>query len=122
MTNTTLAAPATQHARIRPWLVIGLWTFYGVLSVNQSILWNQVGNRPTKYAAVIAFATTLCVVWLAFTPIVIWAARRFPLGRSDWQPSLLVHVLLMTALSILDVRIDRWIAPHFDFARNQTFW
>ena len=122
MTNTTLAAPATQHARIRPWLVIGLWTFYGVLSVNQSILWNQVGNRPTNYVAVIAFATTLCVVWLTFTPIVIWAARRFPLGRSDWQRSLLFHVLLMTGLSILDVRIDRWIAPHFDFARNQTFW
>ena len=122
MTNTTLAAPATQHARIRPWLVIGLWTFYGVLSVNQSILWNQVGNRPTNYASVIAFATTLCTVWLTFTPIVIWAARRFPLGRSDWQRSLLFHVLLMTALSILDVRIDRWIAPHFDFARNQTFW
>jgi signal transduction histidine kinase len=122
MTNTTLAAPATQHARIRPWLVIGLWTFYGVLSVNQSILWNQVGNRPTNYASVIAFATTLCTVWLTFTPIVIWAARRFPLGRSDWQGSLLFHVLLMTALSILDVRIDRWIAPHFDFARNQTFW
>ena len=122
MTNTTLAAPATQHARIRPWLVIGLWTFYGVLSVNQSILWNQVGNRPTNYASVIAFATTLCTVWLTFTPFVIWAARRFPLGRSDWQRSLLFHVLLMTALSILDVRIDRWIAPHFDFARNQTFW
>jgi two-component system, LytTR family, sensor kinase len=122
MTNTTLAAPATQHARIRPWLVIGLWTFYGVLSVNQSILWNQVGNRPTNYGSVIAFATTLCTVWLTFTPIVIWAARRFPLGRSDWQRSLLFHVLLMTALSILDVRIDRWIAPHFDFARNQTFW
>jgi two-component system, LytTR family, sensor kinase len=122
MTNTVLAMPPRETARIRPWLVVGLWTFYGVVSVNQSILWNQVGHRPTNYVSVIAFATTLCTIWLLFTPLVIWASRRFPLGRTEWQTSLAVHVLFMTALSILDVRIDRWVAPHFDFARNQTFW
>jgi len=33
-----------------------------------------------------------------------------------------VHVPLALALSVLDVRIDRWIGPHFEFGRPQTFW
>jgi LytS/YehU family sensor histidine kinase len=55
--------------------------------------------------------------------VVIWAARRFPLGAAGWQRNLLlVHVPLMAGLHLLDVRIDRWIGPHFDFARGGTFW
>jgi two-component system LytT family sensor kinase len=111
-----------EHARIGPWVVIGLWFFYGVLSINQSILWNQVMNRPFQWKTVIAFAVTLCTTWAVFTPIVIAAARRFPLGRIGWQRGLLVHVPLMLTLSILDVRIDRWVGPHFGFGRPQTFW
>jgi two-component system, LytTR family, sensor kinase len=122
MTNTNAPAPGSEHARIPPWLVVGLWTFYGVVSVNQSILWNQVAHRPTRYVSVVGFAGSLCLIWLTFTPLVIWAARRFPLGRADWQKSLGAHVLLGTALSMLDVRIDRWIAPHIDLVRPMTFW
>jgi two-component system LytT family sensor kinase len=122
VTESQLPSPAAEHARIPPWLVIGLWTFYGVVSVNQSILWAQVSNRKLDLVSISAFAITLCTTWLCFTPLVIWAARRFPLGAAGWQRSLLVHVPLMAALGILDVRIDRWIGPEFGFARPQTFW
>lgn len=122
MTASQLPPPAAEPARIRSWLVIGLWTFYGVVSVNQSILWAQVSNRKPDLVSITAFAITLCTTWLCFTPIVIWAARRFPLGAAGWQRNLLVHVPLMAGLAILDVRIDRWVGPEFGFGRPQTFW
>ncbi len=122
MTHTTPALPAVGHARIRPWLVVGLWVFYGVLSVNQSIIYAQIANREPNLVSIAAFTITLCATWICFSPVVIWATRRFPVGRPDWQLNLMAHVPLIIGLSILDVRIDRWVGPHFDFARNQKFW
>ncbi len=122
MTNTASASPAVGHARIKPWLVIGLWTFYGVMSVNQSILWARVSHRQPDYVSITAFATTLCLTWLSFTASAIWTTRRFPFGQQGWQRSLLVHIPLMIALSLLAVRIDRLVGPHFGFGRTSSYW
>jgi signal transduction histidine kinase len=122
MTNATPALPEVGHARIRPWLVVGLWVFYGVLSFNQSILFYQVSNREPNLVSILGFTVTLCTTWLCFTPVILWAARRFPLGRAGWQRNLLAHVPIMIGLSLLDVRIDRWVGPLFDFARGGRFW
>src|SRR5687768_2951203 len=117
-------ADRTEAAQVRipGWLIIGMWTFYGVVSVNQSVLWAQVNNQAPNWTRILGFTITLCVTWALLTPLVIWTARRFSLVHGQWQRSLLVHVPLALALSVLDVRIDRWIGPHFEFGRPQTFW
>ena len=122
MSNTAVAAPAVGHARIRPWLVVGLWTFYAVMSINQSILWAQVNDRTPNYKTIFGYSVSLCAVWLCFTPLIIWATRRFALGQPRWRRNLLAHVPLMLGLAVLAVFIDRQLAPILEFVRGPKFW
>ena len=121
MTNTAVS-PVVGHARIRPLLVVGLWFFYGVMSFNQSILWNRVAGQQPNLTRITAYTVTLCLTWLTFSFIAIWTTRRFPFGQQGWWRSLLVHVPLMIGMSMAAVYIDRLIGPHFGFGRSSRYW
>jgi len=122
MTSNTSVAPEVGHARIRPWLIIGIWAAYGFMSINQSILWARVGHQEPNYVRILVYTGTVCLTWLTFTPVAIWATRRFPFGQQGWWRSLLIHFPLMLVLSMLAVRIDRLVGPHFGFGRTSSYW
>ena len=104
----------TSRAQVKPWLIVVIWVLYGVISVNQSVLWAEINNRPTHWNTILAFTLCICVTWLAFTPLVIWAVRRWPVVSDAWQRSLLVHIPLALTLAAIDVHIDRFVMPRYD--------
>ncbi|MGH7461526.1 MAG: sensor histidine kinase [Longimicrobiales bacterium] len=122
MTGNTSMAPEVGHARIRPWLIIGIWAAYAFMSINQSLLWNRVSHREPNYINILGYTGQLCLTWLACTPVAIWATRRFPFGQRGWWRSLLIHVPLMLVMAMLAVRVDRLVGPHFGFERTSAYW
>ena len=74
--------------------MVAIWVLYGVISINQSVLWAEINNRAPNWPTILAFTLCICVTWLAFTPVVIWVTRRWPVVAGTWQRSLLVHVPL----------------------------
>jgi two-component system, LytTR family, sensor kinase len=111
-----------EQAQIRPRMVIGLWTIYAIISLNQSMLWARINERPMDWPRVLAFTATLCISWCAYTPFIIWLARRFPLGRSAWQRSLPAHIGFSLFFAAIDVGLDRIVGPHFRFQLAPNYW
>src|SRR5262249_38127240 len=68
------------------------------------------------------FTFALCVSWCAYTPIIIWAAHRFPIGRTNWMASLIPHVVLSTLFAMLDVLVDRTVDPYIHMNRVPIYW
>ena len=122
MTPALLQSPENERARIRARTIIGVWTVYAIISLNQSYIWAQINDQPFNTRRVLAFTLTLCISWCAYTPLIIWAARRFPVGRAVWQASFLPHVALSTVFGMVDVLVDRTIGPHFGFERSPNYW
>ena len=114
--------PSNERARIRPWLVVLIWALYGVVSLNQSVVYAQINNRPTEWPRLLAFVVCICVPWLIFTPLIIWMGRRFPLQQQGWQRYLPLHIALALVLAAIDVKIDRTVMPNFGGVIPPNYW
>jgi signal transduction histidine kinase len=122
VTPQLLQTPENERARIRARTIIGVWALYAIISLNQSYIWAQINDQPFNTRRVLAFTFTLCISWCAYTPLIIWAARRFPVGRTSWQASIPPHIALSTLFAMLDVLVDRTIGPHYGFDRSPNYW
>ena len=64
---------------MRTWRVVALALFACVFLTMQPMLMNEVsGHRMTAHG--VASELSFWVVWAAFTPLVLLAANRWPLG------------------------------------------
>jgi two-component system, LytTR family, sensor kinase len=122
VTPSYLQSSENERARIRPRLVIGIWAIYALISLNQSYFWDEINGRPPDWRRILGFTSILCISWCAYTPIVIWAARRFPIGRITWTASLIPHIVLSTFFAMLDVLVDRTLGPYFGMQRAANYW
>jgi two-component system LytT family sensor kinase len=92
-----------QARRVRQALtIIGVWTAVGLFSTYQSYIADLVRGeaRPwVRYAAANMFSVWL---WAAYTPLILWLARRFRITRATWRTSVPVHLLAALALLAIE--------------------
>jgi len=101
----------TSRSRLRTALLIfGIWTAYGLFSIYQSFLFSEnVSRRDTEI--IIAVCLAMCWIWTAFTPVLVWLARRLRLTKETWAIRLPLHVILFVVFDMLDVAIDFLLRP-----------
>src|SRR5215510_6093356 len=47
---------------------------------------------PIRWERIFAVELSYAYIWAALTPFILWLARRFPIERSHWIRSLLIHL------------------------------
>jgi signal transduction histidine kinase len=97
-------------ARWRPVVVVaGLWTLFGLWSVQQYLLLVFASGREVEsWSRPFAVYLSGAWLWAAFTPLIVMLVRRFPLERQRvWLP-LVAHAGLFVALSLVDTAFDTW--------------
>jgi two-component system, LytTR family, sensor kinase len=108
----TATTPFFDWLRAHPALaVVGGWTIWGILWLQQSIAYLALRGRmqgmslPRMTLEHLASA----YVWAALTPIVFYAARRFPLdpGRMRWSSA--IHLPLACAVAFAQSAAFHWI-------------
>ena len=93
-------------------LIFGVWTLVGLFITQQqyvSITYSQREAAPWGRLLVSALAS--CWLWAAYTPPMIWLARRFRVEQGNWPVYVPLHLVIGIAFSVLDVLIDRAWAP-----------
>jgi hypothetical protein len=103
---------------LRAWaLVWAGWTALALLfGVSTSLTYVSTG-RAANWSVTLARTFSEWWLWALLTPVVVRLARRFPLNRTDWRRSLVVHVLAGTATAVAKTAADRAI-----FALITGFW
>jgi len=116
----------TPKLRLIKWVVIiGFWTFFGLLSGSQLFLAARMQGWHGSFWRI--FATELVVwwTWIPLTPVILLLGRRFPMERRTWWRFLLVHLLAYVLASTVQVYFftyaEIWFAPFGPQSRGE-FW
>jgi hypothetical protein len=97
---------------VRLGLLFTAWTAYGLLCTWQAHYWYSVSKTPMSWAEALRFEMTYAYLWGAFSPLILWFARKFRLERAHWPRNLAVHVILMFLLvPVIKVAFDLIAAP-----------
>jgi two-component system, LytTR family, sensor kinase len=112
-------------------LVWGVWTLVGLFFASQVYVYFARTERAVGLLRSVVWQLLAAYVFAVSTPLVLWLARRFPIGRSNWRRTLGLHLLAGTAFAVVwavcHITIDslfsgesRLISPS-NLARNVFF-
>lgn len=74
-------------------LILGCWTFLGLLFVPQTYFANARGPVPLTWGQSLVASLMIFYVWAALTPAILAFGRRFPIERAQLGRNLLLHVV-----------------------------
>ncbi|MGH9944511.1 MAG: sensor histidine kinase [Pyrinomonadaceae bacterium] len=102
-----------RHYRlVRLAFIWGVWTLVGFFFASQIYFYFAQTPKPVTFAKALAWQVTAVYLFAIFTPLVLWLARRYRLGRLNWSRNALVHALAGVAISAVwaagHVIIDKW--------------
>ena len=115
---------------IRLALIWGIWTFIGVVFTLQSYFTSYRSEQPMTLVDAAYLQFTWSYLWALATPLVLWAATKIPIERSNWLRSLLLHVPISLGLSMIVTAIGhvfvwlywgRTMGRPFSFERMTRF-
>jgi two-component sensor histidine kinase len=98
--QSRVEAEALARRRWLKWgLIFGFWTFFSFFNANQIFFGMRYEGMKHSWLRILVWQLLVWNIWSLLTPLVIRAGRRFPVERSSWARSLLIHLPLFLALS-----------------------
>jgi two-component system LytT family sensor kinase len=114
--------------RQRRWLrlaaIWGIWTFIGIVFTLQGYFTSYRSERPMLFTESLYLQMTWSYVWALGTPLVLWAAARLPIERSNWTRSALLHIPISIVLSVVLTALARviiWLKFGYPMGKPLTF-
>jgi hypothetical protein len=115
--------PFFQQMWLRCLLVWGIWTVVGLVDAGQSYFLHATTGTPVPLWTCLLLGVSDWYVWAAFTPLIVWMARRWPLAPGAWGFPLFFHLAasLLTSLVVIAVMVP--IMETIPYAlRKPTEW
>ena len=119
---------STIKIRRRRWVrlasIWGIWTFIGIVFTLQGYFTSYRSERPMLFMESLYLQMTWSYVWALGTPLVLWAAARLPIERSNWIRSALLHIPISIVLSVVLTALARviiWLVLGYRMGRPLTF-
>jgi hypothetical protein len=110
---TSGLAPARRRW-LRWAVVLGIWTFFGLLNASQFYIGMRAEGMNHAFAPLLAWQLAIWLGWALMTPLILWLGRRFPLDRKGWAQSLALHLLFCAALSAAKTVFDNLATIFFN--------
>ncbi|HYY93688.1 MAG TPA: histidine kinase [Pyrinomonadaceae bacterium] len=82
-------------------LVWGVWTLVGLFFASQVYVYFARTEKAVGLLRSVVWQLLAAYVFAVSTPLVLWLARRFPIGRSNWRRTLGLHLLAGTAFAVV---------------------
>ncbi len=80
-------------------LLLGLWAAASLMSLVPTALQYLTEGQPVPWGRMASEALGW-LLWIVFFPVVLWAARRFPLERTGWGRSVAAHVAVGSTVAV----------------------
>jgi two-component system, LytTR family, sensor kinase len=81
-----------KDQRTRWGLFLGVWTLVGLFFSAQQYIFARLYEKPMTWKVVLLSNLPDWYIWAAFSLLIVWLYRRFPLDREHWIRSLCVHL------------------------------
>ena len=116
----------TKISLIKAAILFGLWTAYGILCSWQAHYWYAFSKNPMTWGEAFRYELTYAYIWGAFSPAILWLARRFRIERTVWKRNLAFHVaailvLVPTIKLLFDAITMPPTSPFRDFSWENLF-
>jgi two-component system, LytTR family, sensor kinase len=107
-------------------IIIGFWTFFGLLNASQLYLGVWMEGMRLSFWRVFATNVFGWWAWIPATPIVLWLGRRFPVERGTWWRVLPIHLMACLLISMAHFAFSTYtsvvIRPFGPEANPRPFW
>lgn len=114
--------------RRRRWVrlafIWGIWTFIGIVFTFQGYFTSYRTERPMPFTESLYIQMVWAYLFALATPLVLWAAARLPIERTNWIRSALLHIPLSLVLSIVLTAVGRvliWFRFGYPMDKPLTF-
>lgn len=124
------------HWWVRWGLILGAWTFIGLIEASLSSVLTALSNKPVSLWRLLVMGVFDWYIWAALTPLVLWGIRRCPIEQRNGLRPLLVHLIaaflfaiavIIIQIPILELINPAWVimtdpvSPFETFTRLLTF-
>jgi len=123
-----LESKGSIKIRRRRWVrlavIWGIWTFIGIVFTLQGYFTSYRSERPMPFMESLYLQMTWAYVYALGTPLVLWAAARLPIERSNWIRSAVLHVPISVVFSVVLTALARviiWLILGYRMGRPLTF-
>lgn len=79
--------------------IVAAWLAVAVFFSAENVLVGAARHRPFNWQWDVYHELIYWLTWAGFTPVVLAAARRWPLGRGAWPRAILPHLGVMAVLA-----------------------
>lgn len=76
---------------IKTFVIIGFWIFLAFISVLQIFPERKLLEQYSSWNKIVIGNSVRWLVWIVFTPLVLWLSDTFPLERTRWKRSIVIH-------------------------------
>ena len=80
-------------------LIIIIWTITGLLYSAQSYYYRLQIGQQVEWLSIMLVDTPYFLLWAFFTPVAIFAYRRFPFSKNNWLRFIAIHIFLAAFIS-----------------------
>src|SRR5215472_8053120 len=80
-------------------VTLSLWTLYAIAMAAQSHYIQAVVGRPITWGRAFRVEFVDSCLWAILTPLILWAAERFPVDHRGWYQSAPVHLAVCLGIS-----------------------
>src|SRR5688572_21700822 len=83
-----------------PWVAgAAIWTVLPLLFATQTAIWLAYRGQPVPWGNLITFRLADWYTCGLFVPLLVWATRRWPVQRSHFAATVVLHLALVVAVS-----------------------
>jgi sensor histidine kinase YesM len=83
-----------QKRWVRLGLMVSVWTLVAFFFATQVYMLYYREEKPVPFRRALFVEGVGCLLWLLSTPLVLWLARRFRIGRINWRRRVPLHFLM----------------------------
>jgi len=93
--------------KVWPWVALfGLWTFLGLFMFSQGMAQKAMYQDPYPWWQHLISWMVGVWLWFAFTPLVLWLGRKFPVDRKPYWRAVLFQLAISLVFPIVDLTLE----------------
>jgi len=113
---------STAKSKVIKWVAIwGVWTLFALFFASQFALQTQFSRNPVPFWRILGWQLISGYIWFAFTPLILYLARRFPFEMGHWKTSLPVHIICGFLISLSVQVFDTYILTKLGYPPGMEF-
>ena len=97
-----ITTDARRQGLLKWGLIFCFWTVLGALYTSQLYVSTRLHGMDHSFWRMLAWQLLGCWYgWVAFTPLILWLGKHFPVERRSWKRHLPIHIAACTALAAI---------------------